>query len=167
VPEAVRAFTLIELMVVVALMGVAVATAVLGMRAWQRSSNLQKAVSDVSALLERAASETLDRRVPYRIAATATGLAGARWRLDAAKASASLYVDSPPDRTVTCGVGVKAVPLAKAGTDGAWILERGVPEMAFTVHVWHRELFPAGWAVTLDPTGRVEVAATTIGPAPR
>lgn len=155
-------FTLVELMIVIALIGVAVSTAVIGLRAYQRTSRIQKALSDVSALLERAVSQTVDRRVPYRIVSTTQGLTGSLWKAGAGTAT---YVESPPDRQVVCEPGVNAVPTAKTPTTGTWILERGSALTPFVVNVWHVEQYPAGWTVTLDPGGRVAIASTTLGGA--
>lgn len=161
-----RGFTLVELLVVVALIGVATSTAVIGLRAYQRTSRLQRALSDASALLERAASQTMDRRVPYRIVATTAGLAGSVWRPAVSPPGTAEYVDTPPDRTVVLEPGVAAVPTAKTPTTGTWILERGTLTAPFVVNVWHADQYPAGWAVTLDTAGRVSLDTVTLGGSP-
>jgi prepilin-type N-terminal cleavage/methylation domain-containing protein len=115
------AFTLMELMIVIAIVGLLGGQAVAGYAAWKRSTALQEAVSLALTAARRASSESLTFGRPYllRYDAARNTLSGFRCEQVSAGADETRYVE---DLVQTLPEEVR---LATSGGSAQWLLDAG------------------------------------------
>lgn len=95
-----RGFTLLEILIVVSLMAMFLATATEGFASWRRRAARQATVCAVVGLLKRAAAETMDRSLTYKLAVEDAGaghaLVGARCEFRSAREATYVPDDVVP-----------------------------------------------------------------------
>lgn len=160
-----RGFTLVELVVSLAILGLAMQVVLPAAAAWRRQTALRKATSDVAWLFRRASLESRRRFLPYRVEFDAARrmLTGSRSELEAGQ-GASRWV---ADRTVQLDGPVRAT---RPENNTVWIVDRGCPGadaelpdgsaagMGCRLEVSAAGL-TLGQSVSLDPCGAVRLGA--------
>lgn len=172
-----RGFTLIEMMMVILIIGVATSLVLTSFKAFQRSGDLHRTVALVARLFRVISAETIEARRPYKVAVAQGGLTGtasaaaADGSGTAAFTGASTRISPPAGTAIVVststgpGAALNAVKGACVIDVGGAIFRDPTSSAAAPATLVVQVSNPAGCVqIGMDPVAGVKIGSCEVGP---